>query len=174
MYGPTEVELETEFQAICYVSEMKIIMGKMFVVEQDGKTVKMKRPALVNFHEMVMKKIKDWRTPKDVQKPEKKLSFPEMVGRRVYAVRDADGDQVRLFGFGIFEGEETVSLETKGVSQMVGGDLNPKIKLDDGQTVWGCECWWGPEERFEREFGGKEVVKVDINAFRLECTGEIN
>ncbi len=19
---------------------------------------------------------------------------------------------------------------------------NPKIRLDDGRIVWGCECWW--------------------------------
>ena len=22
-------------------------------------------------------------------------------------------------------------------------ETNPRIKLDDGSTIWGCECWWG-------------------------------
>lgn len=28
---------------------------------------------------------------------------------------------------------------------------NPKIRLDDGREVWGCECWWGPEANFKRD-----------------------
>ncbi len=22
-------------------------------------------------------------------------------------------------------------------------ETNPRIKLDDGSTIWGCQCWWG-------------------------------
>ena len=21
---------------------------------------------------------------------------------------------------------------------------NPRIRLEDGSVIWGCECWWGP------------------------------
>lgn len=27
---------------------------------------------------------------------------------------------------------------------------NPKILLDDGRTVWGFECWWGPEDKTKK------------------------
>jgi hypothetical protein len=27
---------------------------------------------------------------------------------------------------------------------------NPKIRLDSGQELWGCECWWGDAEQFDR------------------------
>jgi len=26
--------------------------------------------------------------------------------------------------------------------------LNPKIRMDDGREMWGCECWWGNAEKF--------------------------
>jgi hypothetical protein len=38
---------------------------------------------------------------------------------------------------------------------------NPRIDLDDGTVVWGCECWWSAEERFDEFVGDREVVTVD-------------
>ncbi len=29
--------------------------------------------------------------------------------------------------------------------------MNPKILLDSGDVVWGCECWWGPEAEVKAE-----------------------
>ena len=29
---------------------------------------------------------------------------------------------------------------------LLGGALNPRIVLDDGSILWGCECWWEPVE----------------------------
>jgi hypothetical protein len=37
---------------------------------------------------------------------------------------------------------------------------NPCIQLDDGSTVWGAQCWWGPEERYEEKVGGRTVIMV--------------
>ena len=39
-------------------------------------------------------------------------------------------------------------------------DLNPRLDLDGGGTVWGCECWWMPEEKFLEFVGAKTVVYV--------------
>lgn len=47
------------------------------------------------------------------------------------------GDRVAVVdeGFGIYEGDQM---------HPTLGFLNPKIAMDDGRTLWGCECWWGP------------------------------
>lgn len=37
---------------------------------------------------------------------------------------------------------------------------NPRIDLDSGETVWGFQCWWGPEDGFEDWVAGRTVVNV--------------
>lgn len=41
-----------------------------------------------------------------------------------------------------------------------GMDLNPRLDLDGGGTVWGCECWWMPEAEFDKRYGCRTVVQV--------------
>ena len=41
---------------------------------------------------------------------------------------------------------------------------NPRIDLDDGGTVWGFQCWWGPEDGFEEWVAGREVIVVSPEA----------
>lgn len=43
---------------------------------------------------------------------------------------------------------------------------NPKIVLDNGDVVWGCECWWGPEERYEQMVAGRQVVERSMPELR--------
>jgi len=39
---------------------------------------------------------------------------------------------------------------------------NPKIRLDSGGVVWGCECWWGEADNDtpERYAKGRTIVTV--------------
>ncbi|MDX3531188.1 hypothetical protein P1P75_33490 [Streptomyces sp. ID05-39B] len=39
-------------------------------------------------------------------------------------------------------------------------DLNPRLDLDGGGTVWGCECWWMPEQEFSTFAGDRLIVEV--------------
>ena len=39
---------------------------------------------------------------------------------------------------------ETILAELKG--ELVESADNPKIRLDDGSHVYGCQVWWGPVE----------------------------
>ncbi|TXS58823.1 hypothetical protein [Streptomyces sp. sk2.1] len=39
-------------------------------------------------------------------------------------------------------------------------DLNPRLDLDGGGTVWGCECWWMPEAEFDKRYSKHSVVVV--------------
>ncbi|MFF1916158.1 hypothetical protein ACFVYE_32145 [Streptomyces sp. NPDC058239] len=43
---------------------------------------------------------------------------------------------------------------------LTGMDLNPRLDLDGGGTVWGCECWWMPEAEFDKRYSKHTVVVV--------------
>lgn len=80
-------------------------------------------------------------------------------GDRVGAISHTDHEkkEVHLFGFGIYEGMKPHPRLKMN---------NPLICLDNGGTVWGCECWWGSIERIERflkkaESQGFQIVFSD-------------
>lgn len=85
--------------------------------------------------------------------------------KRVGAICSTSGNKVELFGYGNYVGDE---IPPSGIT-MFGQPLNrpnPKIVLDSGKVVWGCECWWGPENGIKKMLEGKEVVSVDIDEAR--------
>lgn len=54
---------------------------------------------------------------------------------------------------------------------------NPKIVLDDGAVVWGCECWWGPSHEVQKRLDsfrsqGYEIVDANINEIRKNFAEE--
>jgi hypothetical protein len=40
--------------------------------------------------------------------------------------------------------------------------LNPRIDLDNGTTVWGYQCWWGPLDAYDSWRSGRDVITVDV------------
>lgn len=72
------------------------------------------------------------------------------IGERVGAIcgKSSDGSHVLFFGYGSYQGEEIPGPEVFGPLGIKPHDMglkNPKILLDTGEVVWGCECWWGSE-----------------------------
>lgn len=71
-------------------------------------------------------------------------------GERVGAIfgSSKDGEKrVQLLGYGVYTGDE-VPVDAAGFiadALREFGNPNPRIDLDFGYAVWGCECWWGPE-----------------------------
>lgn len=53
-----------------------------------------------------------------------------------------------------------MSVEEQVVELLTAMDLNPRLDLDGGGTVWGCECWWMPETEFDKFAGSRTVVVV--------------
>lgn len=86
-------------------------------------------------------------------------------GDRVGAILKKEGEKVYLIGYGTYEGEEIPPDNIKGFNI---GIPNPKIKLDDGNIVWGCECWWMPEDKIKKQLKeyNYETVNVDIKKER--------
>ena len=89
------------------------------------------------------------------------------IGCRVGAVSSGDEKNLRLFGYGIYDGDHTPE-PSEGVTfmGMAMDHENPRITLDNGKHVYGCECWWGPEETVKKWESGREVVVLDIEAER--------
>ena len=76
------------------------------------------------------------------------------VGARVGALSHGEEDRLYLFGYGVYLGELYPPLGTPGLFGTDASELgvrNPCIKLDNGKIVWGCQCWWGPEEAIKKK-----------------------
>lgn len=97
-------------------------------------------------------------------------------GTRVFAVLSATPEEVRIIGRGEYLGDlpfntadEDVRLfggSPKEIEDEAPGFCNPCLKMDDGTIVWGCECWWGPEDGYDKMVNGRKVVQVDIKEER--------
>jgi len=95
------------------------------------------------------------------------------VGDRVGAVLSSDDKQVNILGFGKYVGDEIPDADAGGLGPLCreAGCPNPKIVLDNGDVVWGCECWWGGEEEvrsrlFQARESGLNLVMVSIKKHR--------
>lgn len=88
-----------------------------------------------------------------------------LPGDRVGAILSADPQTstVNFLGYGTYEGNFVPPFGPLNTLHI----LNPRIKLDSGETVWGCECWWGSEARIKATLAkAKHVVAVSITEQR--------
>lgn len=53
-----------------------------------------------------------------------------------------------------------MSVDEQVVELLTQMDLNPRLDLDGGGVVWGCECWWMPEAEFDGFLRGRRVEMV--------------
>lgn len=87
--------------------------------------------------------------------------MPHKKGMRVGAIcgTDEKTGALHFFGYGVYLGKFTPPPNV-GIPFP-----NPKIKLDCGDVVWGCECWWGPEDEIKKslaEYKKKGVMVKTI------------
>jgi len=99
-------------------------------------------------------------------------------GDRVGAILGSDPHgKTEFLGYGVYEGDEIPRTDAICGSARIlrkNKQTNPKILLDSGSVVWGCECWWGPEEEVKKLLEGiKEVKKVDICDVREKFSLEL-
>lgn len=96
------------------------------------------------------------------------MTDPVMV---VAVLGRGDDGVVRSFGTGRYAGMDCPpdDVMMRQFGRTVAGYRNPKVVLDTGKTVWGCECWWGPAERVEKAFGPGPYALVDIDQVRREA-----
>lgn len=92
------------------------------------------------------------------------------VGSRVGAILGSNKKVVEFFGYGVYEGD-FIPAEAVGFLAQVLRDAkhaNPRIKLDNGGTVYGCECWWGNEERVKELIKGKTDAGVHLRMVTID------
>ncbi|KJZ17453.1 hypothetical protein TW86_04165 [Halomonas sp. S2151] len=92
------------------------------------------------------------------------------VGDRVGALLSVNDGVAKLIGYGEFIGAKVPVQNAIGFGSAlhIHGYPNPCIKLDSGKEVFGCECWWGPEDAVKAKLEGLEVIEVDIDEVRKE------
>ncbi len=73
------------------------------------------------------------------------------IGDRVGAILSSNSEVVNFLGYGKYDGD---------IDHPYLGFPNPRITLDNGDTVWGCECWWGPEGEIKKILAGRKVKIV--------------
>ena len=98
-------------------------------------------------------------------------------GDRVGAIFGAKNGVCEFLGYGTYEGE-AIPKEAGGfMAEAIreNNNTNPKIKLDNGKIVYGCECWWGSEEAIKEKLKAfTKIINVDIEKIREEHKEEEN
>lgn len=89
-------------------------------------------------------------------------------GDRIGAMLSMKDGIYKLLGYGIYVGDECPFEAVGSIAETVIeiGLTNPKLLLDNGTVVYGCECWWGDERTVKNRLEGKRVVNVNINDVR--------
>ncbi len=84
--------------------------------------------------------------------------------KRIGAISHKKNETVYFFGYGVYVGEEVPPPGVKflGIELHDLQEENPKLLLDNGDVVWGCECWWGEEGHVQRGMEGKTVEMISI------------
>lgn len=101
------------------------------------------------------------------------------LGDRIGSICGSDRENkiIRFFGYGTYQGEEIPPDGVFGLFGMSAKELgipNPKLQLDSGDIVWGCESWWASEEKIksmmeEHKKQGYTVKKITPEEYRSEC-----
>ena len=79
-------------------------------------------------------------------------------GSRVGAILSANDEVVNLLGYGVYSGDE---IPPDGFLNEAGA-TNPKITLDNGDVVWGYQCWWGPEDEVKNSIAGRKIINAKV------------
>jgi hypothetical protein len=101
----------------------------------------------------------------------KEIKSMKKVGDRVAALLSANQQEVKLLGFGVYEGNFVPEADAPGwMAEMLhkDGTTNPRIRLDDGRIVYGCQCWWGLEDEVKKSFGDRTVISVGLDGQPLD------
>jgi hypothetical protein len=95
-----------------------------------------------------------------------------IIGERIGALVSADGDVVKFLGYGTYAGYEVPpAMGSRSLTTLMNqmGVENPKLVLDNGDVVWGCECWWATEKETREEIAKYAHVE-DVRI--ADCRGE--
>jgi hypothetical protein len=92
-------------------------------------------------------------------------------GDRVGAIfGSGERGPIEFFGYGVYEGDFVPKEAAGQIAEVMTKTNfpNPRIRLDSGKVVYGCECWWGLEENIRGMLSETclMVKEVDIDEVR--------
>jgi len=98
------------------------------------------------------------------------------IGDRVGAILsiDDDGQVIEFLGYGVYEGTFPVEGLRSAIRDMTGEEpeeediLNPRVKLDSGDTVWGYQMWWAPEDEMRADIERLKSVGFTVKLAHLD------
>ena len=97
------------------------------------------------------------------------------IGIRVGIFHSCTEQTLLLFGYGVYEADEVPPegiLGQAGPMHLVGLPT-PKLRLDDGTIIWGCEAWWAPEAEVKALFeAGRNIVRPKLASLREKRMAE--
>ena len=87
---------------------------------------------------------------------------------RVLAIMGCKDGVVDSLGEGYYVGDFPLPDEIVELFQTITytGTPIPKIELDNGDVVWGCECYWSEADKMRAHFEGAEWRDVRIGDYR--------
>ncbi len=92
-------------------------------------------------------------------------------GLRIGAFYSCDEQTLGLYGYGVYEGDEVPPegiFSSEGPLTLVGIPV-PKLRLDDGTVIWGCECWWNDEATVKAWAEGRQIIRPKIESVRQKA-----
>ena len=92
-----------------------------------------------------------------------------LKGKRVGAIKGFEKDTLEVFGFGEYIGDEIPPSYSIGYSRIMssGNQKDRKILLDDGNIIYGSECWIFDESIARKSMKSYEHIEyVDISECR--------
>jgi len=91
------------------------------------------------------------------------------LGDRVIALASIKDNVAEIFGYGTYIGEFVPDYEgERGTMSDTLKKLqipNPTIQLDNGELVYGCECWWSSESNMKNKLKDCEIKTITIQDF---------
>jgi len=78
----------------------------------------------------------------------------ELVGELIIVFESLTLDGVMVEGLGIHQGDAYVRVTSSGETFEVN---SPEIRMLDGRTLLGFECWWAPAQIGRQVIYGREV-----------------
>lgn len=91
---------------------------------------------------------------------------------RIGAILGSDSQEkiVKFLGFGTYI-DDRIPIEAVGFMAEVAREMkhkNPCLQLDNGAVVYGCECWWGHEEKVKQELEKYQAAGYTIKEINIE------
>lgn len=95
--------------------------------------------------------------------------FSPKPGMRVGVFHSMSAETLALLGYGVYEGDEVPPLEILAAEIGPPALLNmalPKLRLDDGTVVWGCEAWWQDEASVKKLESDHQIIRPKLASIR--------